>query len=83
MSTTTRKPIRTSCSGCMTDLTVDTDLGVVLAKVPSNGIRGARHVPAHNVSAEIYGDEDLLMWDCPIPTCGYADSFDVHHGESS
>lgn len=71
--------IKTTCSGCSEQVTVDRNFGVAIAKVPSNGKRGSLHVPAHNVSVDLDGDDgDLVTWDCPWPTCGYADSFDLN-----
>lgn len=67
--------IPTVCSGCMRDVVVDEDAGTVTVRVPSNRVRGAGHVPAHDLTTEVGGDDDLLTWDCPA--CGYADSYDL------
>lgn len=67
----------TTCSTCSIGLTVDSV--TVTAVTPSNGKRGALHIPAHAATGDVYVDatygEDLLMWDCPA--CGAADSLDV------
>ena len=71
---------KTTCSNCTIDLSLDADRWVIRATVPSNGLRGSKHVPAHEVVADVWTDDDtgsLLMWDCPA--CGYADSFDTTH----
>lgn len=68
--------IRTTCSSCFIDLTLDRDAETVSATVPSNGRRGSLHVPAHRVEADLYGDDDLLQWECPA--CEHADSFDLN-----
>lgn len=71
-----RKIIKTTCSGCMIDVKIDVENEVVTALIPSNGRRGSLHIPAHEVSSDLYGDEDLLQWDCPA--CEHADSYDMH-----
>ena len=75
------------CGGCLDDVRVVivTDgsgrpaaesllSATVKARMPSNGKRGAGHVPAHDVQADATLDADgaLLLWECPL--CGYADS---------
>lgn len=52
--------IRTICSACARDVALD-----LLCDV----------VTAGGATADLYGDEDLLMWDCPA--CGHADSYDM------
>jgi hypothetical protein len=42
--------------------------------VPSNGVRGDKHVPAHTVTADAVECDGLIMWDCPA--CEYAESHD-------
>lgn len=66
--------VRTVCSGCMEPVTVDVDWGMATMRIPSNGKRGAGHVPAHDATAEVLIDSDLAMWDCPMPGCDQADS---------
>jgi hypothetical protein len=66
--------IRTTCSGCRINVTLFPRDAKVTALIPSNGKRGSLHVPAHMVSSDLYGDEDLYEWDCPA--CEHADSFD-------
>ncbi|GAB3081150.1 hypothetical protein GCM10027053_52170 [Intrasporangium mesophilum] len=68
--------IKTDCSDCRIDLTVDTSAGTVTARIPSNGKRGSLHVPAHTATSDLWDDGDLWMWDCPV--CGHADSYDPH-----
>jgi len=71
--------IKTVCSGCWLDLTLDVERGVVLATIPSNGRRGQFHQPARDVDGDLYGDPDeLLMWECPDISCEYSDSYDVN-----
>lgn len=68
-------PIAVDCSGCMEPVTVDVMAGTVTARVPSNGRRGSKHVPAHDVSNDdVTDDGHLAYWECPRPGCGYADS---------
>lgn len=69
--------IQTTCSGCSAD--VELVNGSAVVAVPSNGKRGSLHVPAHKVEAPLSFTEDdsLLLWDCPVPSCGYADSYDL------
>jgi len=67
--------IKTDCSGCRIDVTIDTVEGTVKALVPSNGVRGQGHIPAHYVESDLYGDDELLQWECPA--CEYPDSFDT------
>jgi len=66
--------VTTTCSGCAADVRVDVDGGTATVRVPSNGKRGSLHVPAHDVVADVVVADDLAMWDCPVPSCGYADS---------
>lgn len=68
--------IKTTCSGCMADVKIDVENEKVHVVVPSNGRRGSLHIPAHTVSSDLYGDDDLLQWECPA--CEYADSYDMH-----
>lgn len=56
----------TICSGCMEDVTIDVEGGIVT------------HERA-GLQAETYGDGDLIQWDCPV--CEYADSFDMTQHE--
>lgn len=72
--------IRTTCSACSEAVVLDIQAERVSAKVPSNGKRGALHVPAHEVTGDLWGDDDMLEWDCP--RCGYGDSFDRVDGAS-
>lgn len=68
--------VRTTCSDCWAHLTVRRIPGTVTGHVPSNGIRGRNHVPAHDVTESLDSDDgELITWDCPV--CGYADSFDT------
>lgn len=65
--------VRKDCSGCMEPFRLDTETLVVTMQVPSNGMRGAKHVPAHTVSAEATVSRmDMIEWECP--RCGYAES---------
>lgn len=66
--------VRNECSRCLEPYLLDTDSLIVTMTVRSNGIRGTRHVPAHEVTAEATYAHDgfLIAWECPI--CGYADS---------
>lgn len=71
-----RTRITTTCSGCSETVKVDRDRATVTARRASNGVRGQRHVPAHDVVVDLDSDDEhLLMWDCPL--CGHADSFDL------
>lgn len=66
----------TTCSDCMADVAVDVDALTVTVKVPSNGLRGSKHVPAHTLTAEAAEEgSGLIVWECPA--CGHADSLDV------
>lgn len=71
------------CSGdCREEFALHLDTGEVEMVVPSNGIRGSKHVPAHKVSTQAYFDRvdysgGLWQWDCPFPGCGYAESEEV------
>lgn len=60
------------CSECGVKVTLDFDNGGATATVPSNGVRGRRHVPAHEATTETMVDGELFLWECPV--CGYADS---------
>lgn len=64
--------VKMQCGGCLTEVKVDLDAQTVTARIPSNGKRGAGHVPAHDAVTEGHSDEDLMYWECPA--CGYADS---------
>jgi len=64
--------LRLPCSGCMETVRVNLDAARVTARKPSNGVRGAKHVPAHDVVEEITFHGGLAEWDCPL--CGHADS---------
>lgn len=66
--------VKKDCSGCMEPFRLNTVTGIVTMMVPSNGIRGAGHKPAHEVTTEATLDraQTLLLWDCP--RCGYAES---------
>ena len=42
--------------------------------VPSNGLRGSKHVPAHKVTSLLHnGISGVVEWECPVEGC---DSFD-------
>lgn len=62
------------CSGCMNPFILNTKTLTVTMAVPSNGLRGAKHVPAHKISTNAADCGDLIEWDCPLPGCGYAES---------
>jgi hypothetical protein len=65
--------VKSECPECLNDFTVDTDTFVVTMSVPSNGLRGQHHVPAHKVTTQGYTTDDFLItWECPV--CEYADS---------
>ncbi|GAB2734784.1 hypothetical protein [Nocardioides pakistanensis] len=66
--------IKKDCSGCTEPFRLDMATLTVTMKVPSNGLRGARHVPSHTVTAEatLAPNGVLVYWDCP--RCGYAES---------
>ena len=66
--------IKKDCSGCMEPFRLDCANLTVTMVVPSNGLRGARHVAAHTVSTEasLNQRDGLILWDCP--RCGYAES---------
>lgn len=67
--------IKNDCSGCMEPFVLDTDNLTVTMKVPANGLRGSKHVPAHKVTAEVSVSRmDMFEWECPFPGCGYAES---------
>lgn len=68
--------VKENCSGCMEAFRLDTETGTVTMTVPSNGKRGSLHVPTHQVTTMAVLDRgnDLLLWDCPFPGCGYAES---------
>ena len=72
--------VKNECSQCFEEFRLNTETLVVTMTMPSNGRAKAgwgaagKHVPAHEVTAEVdyeHGGE-LLGWECPI--CGYADS---------
>lgn len=74
--------IKSECSGCSNPFTLNTVTGKVTAKVPSNGKRGSLHVPARTETTEAVDDGILLLWDCPFPGCGYAESaYNDEHAE--
>jgi hypothetical protein len=60
------------CSACGADLVVDRSAGVVRGTRPSNAVRGQHHDPGGPVEADLYGDDDLVQWECPL--CEYPDS---------
>ena len=64
----------TTCSGCRVEVTLRTAAATATVLIPSNGRRGDLHVPAHTVTAALFGDDDLIEWECPA--CGHPDSFD-------
>lgn len=68
--------VQGDCSGCRERFTLDLDALTVTMRVPGNRVRGKGHVPAHTVTAEATVDQvtELVMWDCPFPGCGYAES---------
>jgi hypothetical protein len=66
--------ITTTCSECAEDVVLRTAAGTVTVAVASNGRRGSLHVPAHTVTSDLSGDDDLYEWECPA--CGHPDSFD-------
>lgn len=68
--------IKTTCSGCSTDVLLNRTNESVTVRVPSNGLRGSKHVGATVVHSDLGGDDDLLTWECPV--CDYADSYDLH-----
>jgi hypothetical protein len=74
MTAKSRDLVTKPCSGCMEDFTLDVDTGVITMRVPSNGKRGALHVPAHDVATEavLAPDGVLVTWECP--RCGYSES---------
>jgi hypothetical protein len=79
-STTFPTVILTTCSACAADVTLDLEVGTATVTVPSNGRRGALHVPAHDVVTDVHGDTDdlvLVTWECPVPSCEHADSYDL------
>lgn len=78
--TTTHETFKTTCSGCATTVQIEERNWIVRVTIPSNGVRGAKHVPAHEEVGMVTTDEQgyLLLWDCPA--CGYADSFDPIDG---
>ena len=63
---------KTECAACFIPVRVNVDTGEAIATIPSNGKRGAGHVPAHSKSTYGSFDGHLILWDCP--GCGYADS---------
>lgn len=62
------------CSGDLSHDVTIVDDGAVTAVVPSNGIQGKRHVPAHTVATDWWREHGVFYWDCPV--CGHADSYD-------
>lgn len=64
--------VKTECAACFVPVRVNVDTGEAIASIPSNGKRGAGHVPAHSASTCGSFDGTLILWDCPA--CGYADS---------
>jgi len=74
----TQLKITVDCSECMESLKINRQTAKVVAKRPSNGVRGAKHIPAHTVETYLIDDDgDLLTWECPL--CEYADSFDLNN----
>lgn len=65
--------IKTDCSNCRADLTLNTEALTLTMRVASNGRRGSLHVAAHTLTAEVGFDGDLYLWECPA--CGHADSY--------
>lgn len=69
--------IKNVCSGCLDEFRLNTRALTVTMRVPSNGLRGAKHQGAHDVTAEVEISHDgvLYQWECP--RCEYADSIYV------
>lgn len=64
-----------NCSGCQERFTLDRDALTVTMRKPSNGVRGQRHVPAHNIVVEAVEVGHMIEWECPL--CDYAESEEV------
>lgn len=64
--------VKTECSSCFADVTVNLAAMTATTAVPSNGKRGAGFVGAHKVTEDMADDGTLALWDCGV--CGYADS---------
>ena len=66
--------VRNDCGGCLEPFVLNTETLTVTMTVPSNGVRGKNHKPAHKVTAEacIDSGDFLILWECP--RCEYSDS---------
>lgn len=64
-----------SCQGgCALSFTLNTKTHVATFYVDSNGLRGAKHVPASTISVETEDDGTFAdVFECPL--CGYAHTF--------
>jgi hypothetical protein len=59
--------------GCELEWSLNTRLHIATYYVPSNGIRGQRHVPAHTVPVETADDGTFAdVFECP--GCGYCET---------
>lgn len=74
MTSLSSNVVRTECAECFLAVEVNINAGILTATIPSNGKRGAGHVPAHEVTEDFGFDTEgvLALWECP--GCGYADS---------
>lgn len=71
MSTTTT---REYCGGdCDLEWTLDRERHEAIYHVPSNGVRGQRHVPAHEVVVET-ADDGIFADVFECPECGYCET---------
>ena len=77
-TTSANRLLQSECSACHTHVSIDLDNGVISARMPSNGVRGSKHVPAHTVTIDVESvtldsdTEGMVLWVCPL--CGYSDS---------